>query len=686
MKQKKVFTTLAIAMLVLGADSLGVKAFRPVSETSNVEFYPEEWEEKTRTNSWEWGRSAIHWAYASNVTVGKENGEFDPDNSITRAEAVTMLTKIKEIDVSKYQGESKVFNDVNGAWYTSYVNAAYENKMVSGKGDGIFAPNDTLTRAEAATMIVKAMGYDVSKDSNAKFMDISDGWYTDYIRTAYEKKIVSGKSETKFDPNGNVTRAEYVMMLYNSIMGVNEKGMYSAVMISDAAKSFSVTKDDKVIMSYDSATKTVTGASKVIQGDDWQLIYFAPVDSFEIETKEGFLNRTRFFANGHEAMINVSGASKVIIAKDKTVTVYRDDASRKYSRVMVHLPSTMEMETSNEDNQPLVVEGFADPYEHAGREVNQCDYIKFKPKNDLLSLDVNVNFRYALSEGKKIENEDISLIENPLDHSTMLWVGEKSYDLKDGLKLDKDKFIGSFFKMDYDQDGKEECIVSVFPYSMYEKGKGMLFRIDIKEDDTAQVSQINDGTLLRITDNAFICGVDGALTFIDGEKTYPLNTEGTDYTILNKDMEALTRIQECDQRFTAAYDYDGDGQDEYVIIWKKYFLVNPGSDDETSCDDYLYLIDVKDGIAKMVQCPAVNIDELPKVKERIEAKGLKYGDSHLATYEFKDGKLYYGVYVYEDEESTSTLSGFYLGELKYNADGTFIFDQEQEGEYDLGVG
>ena len=118
--------------------------------------YQEEW--NNRTNSWNWGRSAIHWAFAEGITVGKDGGRFDPDNSITRAEAATMLVKLKEIDITKYHKDNETFVDVNGAWYTPYINAAYDNKIVSGKGDGLFDPNGSLTRAEAATMIVKAMG------------------------------------------------------------------------------------------------------------------------------------------------------------------------------------------------------------------------------------------------------------------------------------------------------------------------------------------------------------------------------------------------------------------------------------------------------------------------------------------------------------------------------------------------
>ena len=234
MNKVKVMAALAMSIATFGTSSVMANAM-PM-------YYPEEMELETRGNSYNWGRHAIRWAYADGVTVGKTGGKFEPEQSITRAEAVTMLTRIKDIDASKYSGDSKVFNDVNGAWYTSYVNAAYENGFVVGKGKGVFAPNDTLTRAEAATMLVNACGYKQTGENKISFTDISDSWYTDYIKAAYDNKIVSGKSEKTFDPNGNVTRAEYVMMLYNSVMGVNEKGSYCAVMFGTENDSFKIVR------------------------------------------------------------------------------------------------------------------------------------------------------------------------------------------------------------------------------------------------------------------------------------------------------------------------------------------------------------------------------------------------------------------------------------------------------------
>ena len=81
-----------------------------------------------------------------------------PDREITRAEALKMLlvTVGAEIDMDT---TTPPFDDVSSeAWYLPYIAYAKENNIVNGYSDGSFAPNASLTRAEAAKLIAMTFG------------------------------------------------------------------------------------------------------------------------------------------------------------------------------------------------------------------------------------------------------------------------------------------------------------------------------------------------------------------------------------------------------------------------------------------------------------------------------------------------------------------------------------------------
>ncbi|MBQ7086823.1 MAG: S-layer homology domain-containing protein [Clostridia bacterium] len=84
--------------------------------------------------------------------------------------------------------------------------------IITGRGDGTFDPDATMSRSEFAAIVVRALGL-TPKYSNV-FTDVEDGkWYSGYIGTAYNYGIVNGKGEGKFDPFGTITRQEAAAMV-----------------------------------------------------------------------------------------------------------------------------------------------------------------------------------------------------------------------------------------------------------------------------------------------------------------------------------------------------------------------------------------------------------------------------------------------------------------------------------------
>jgi hypothetical protein len=103
-----------------------------------------------------WGYNAITSLSSKGIVAGYPDGTFLPDASITRAEFATILVKALGLSTTGTTGQ---FTDVTAdAWYYGTVNAAASASLVSGMGDNLFAPNALITREQMAVMVAKALG------------------------------------------------------------------------------------------------------------------------------------------------------------------------------------------------------------------------------------------------------------------------------------------------------------------------------------------------------------------------------------------------------------------------------------------------------------------------------------------------------------------------------------------------
>lgn len=109
-----------------------------------------------------------------------------------------------------------IFSDVSSSsWYVPFVQYAYDTGLMSGISDTRFAPNTTLTRAEMAQILYNRAGKPAVTDTSA-FTDVKeDAWYNDAILWAVQNNIVSGVGNGKFAPEEKVTREQLAVMLYN---------------------------------------------------------------------------------------------------------------------------------------------------------------------------------------------------------------------------------------------------------------------------------------------------------------------------------------------------------------------------------------------------------------------------------------------------------------------------------------
>ncbi len=169
-----------------------------------------------------WASDYIDELVSQSVVSGYDNGNFGPDDSLTRAQMakIAVLAFGLELDSSYDAG----FADVDSsAWYAEYVNTAAKNGVVGGYTDsdgvstGYFGPDDTVNRAQAAKILVNAAGLSTDTSGAPHFDDVASGdWYYDYVETAYNNSVVDGYSDGNFGSADAVTRGQISKMTVNS--------------------------------------------------------------------------------------------------------------------------------------------------------------------------------------------------------------------------------------------------------------------------------------------------------------------------------------------------------------------------------------------------------------------------------------------------------------------------------------
>ena len=105
---------------------------------------------------------------ALGVVNGYDDGSFKPNGTVTRAEMAKMIYVLRTnggTDAATYAEKmSTDFNDVNNHWASGYIKYCYAYGIVAGKSSTVFAPNASVTTAEAAKMLLVYSGHDVQKD------------------------------------------------------------------------------------------------------------------------------------------------------------------------------------------------------------------------------------------------------------------------------------------------------------------------------------------------------------------------------------------------------------------------------------------------------------------------------------------------------------------------------------------
>lgn len=171
---------------------------------------------------------ASHWSsgvigkLASRLMItGTGESTFDPERAITRAEFTTLLVRALKLT----EAGSAAFADVTAdAWYANPISIAVEAGIVQGKSTAQFEPNAQITREEMVVMMMRAYkaanGTTSSEQANVSFTDESgiSSWAIEHVKSAAALRLIEGREEGKFEPQGTATRAEAAQVMFNLIL------------------------------------------------------------------------------------------------------------------------------------------------------------------------------------------------------------------------------------------------------------------------------------------------------------------------------------------------------------------------------------------------------------------------------------------------------------------------------------
>ena len=154
-----------------------------------------------------------HYAYI----VGYEDGTVRPEGDITRAEVATIFFRLlTDESRNEYWSQTNDYTDVaEGDWYNNAVSTLSKAGILNGYEDGSFQPNGNITRAEFAT--IAARFFEATYEGEDLFPDIKDHWARDYINQAAHAGIVNGYEDGTFRPQENITRAEAMTIVNRTL-------------------------------------------------------------------------------------------------------------------------------------------------------------------------------------------------------------------------------------------------------------------------------------------------------------------------------------------------------------------------------------------------------------------------------------------------------------------------------------
>lgn len=108
-------------------------------------------------------------------------------------------------------------SDIDKHWAKDDIQQLADRKIMGGYGNGVYLPNNNITRAEFTQLVLKSLNLNVTNYTRS-FKDVQKGdWFYDSVMTAAELKLVNGTSSTTFSPEKAITRQDMAVIITNAL-------------------------------------------------------------------------------------------------------------------------------------------------------------------------------------------------------------------------------------------------------------------------------------------------------------------------------------------------------------------------------------------------------------------------------------------------------------------------------------
>ena len=170
----------------------------------------------TDVNAYDWYYNSVKYVFPNNMMAGTDTTMFSPNVTTTRAMIVTILHRL---DGNPNATASNFIDVEQNQYYTNAVAWASANGIVSGYGNGNFGPNDTITREQMAAILYRYAqykGYDTTQKNNlSNYIDAKDinAYAVEALQWANQVGMITGVTDTTLVPNGSATRAQVSSIL-----------------------------------------------------------------------------------------------------------------------------------------------------------------------------------------------------------------------------------------------------------------------------------------------------------------------------------------------------------------------------------------------------------------------------------------------------------------------------------------
>ncbi|TCZ76825.1 hypothetical protein E0485_12640 [Paenibacillus albiflavus] len=196
---------------VINNDTLETNMLKKIRSTNPLSSIPN----YTDTSS-HWANRQIKIGRKLDLITGYADDTFKPNQNITRGDFVIMLTRV--FDIQPTTNRNTVFKDITNNAAKDAIITLNNLGIIGGYEDQTFRPDRQITRAEVVVILNKLVNVSqIPKSTNSKFTDISKHWAAESIKNIADIGLLSGRGDGTFAPSDNTTRAEAVFLLLRTL-------------------------------------------------------------------------------------------------------------------------------------------------------------------------------------------------------------------------------------------------------------------------------------------------------------------------------------------------------------------------------------------------------------------------------------------------------------------------------------